>query len=84
MHITLLTYSSRGDFQSYLALSAALQKAGHIVRLETKTGRCDSALQIEKIGDGSDRPSRTYPKIMEETLFESARLRRALSKSEPI
>ena len=33
MHITLLTYGSRGDFQPFLALALGLQKAGHAVRL---------------------------------------------------
>ena len=33
MHITLLTYGSRGDFQPFLALAVGLQKAGHTVRL---------------------------------------------------
>ena len=33
MHITLLTYGSRGDVQPFLALALGLQKAGHIVRL---------------------------------------------------
>jgi sterol 3beta-glucosyltransferase len=33
MHIPLLTYGSRGDFQPFLALAIALQRAGHTVRL---------------------------------------------------
>jgi len=33
MHVTLLTYGSRGDFQPFLALALGLQKAGHTVRL---------------------------------------------------
>ena len=33
MHITLLTYGSRGDFQPFLALALGLQRAGHTVRL---------------------------------------------------
>jgi len=33
MHITLLTYGSRGDVQPLLALALGLQKAGHTVRL---------------------------------------------------
>ena len=33
MHITLLTYGSRGDVQPFLALALGLQKAGHTVRL---------------------------------------------------
>jgi sterol 3beta-glucosyltransferase len=33
MHITLLTYGSRGDVQPFLALAIGLQKAGHTVRL---------------------------------------------------
>ena len=33
MHITLLTYGSRGDFQPFLALAIGLQKAGHTVQL---------------------------------------------------
>jgi sterol 3beta-glucosyltransferase len=33
MHIPMLTYGSRGDFQPFLALAIGLQKAGHTVRL---------------------------------------------------
>jgi len=33
MHITLLTYGSRGDFQPFLALAIGLQKARHTVQL---------------------------------------------------
>lgn len=33
MHITLLTYGSRGDVQPFLALGIGLQRAGHTVRL---------------------------------------------------
>jgi sterol 3beta-glucosyltransferase len=33
MNTTILTYGSRGDFQPFLALSLALQKAGHVVTL---------------------------------------------------
>lgn len=33
MHITLLTYGSRGDFQPFLALALGLQRSGHTVRL---------------------------------------------------
>lgn len=43
MHITLLTYGSRGDFQPFLALALGLQKAGHSVRLATPGRFADSA-----------------------------------------
>ena len=33
MHITLLTYGSRGDVQPFVALALGLQQAGHTVRL---------------------------------------------------
>jgi UDP:flavonoid glycosyltransferase YjiC (YdhE family) len=33
MHITLLTYGSRGDVQPFLALALGLQKAGHTIWL---------------------------------------------------
>ncbi|MEW5827339.1 MAG: glycosyltransferase [Chloroflexota bacterium] len=40
MHITLLTYGSRGDVQPFLALAIGLQKAGHTVKLAAP-GRFD-------------------------------------------
>ncbi len=43
MHIPLLTYGSRGDFQPFLALAIALQKAGHTVRLAGPGRSADSA-----------------------------------------
>jgi sterol 3beta-glucosyltransferase len=33
MHLTLLTYGSRGDVQPFLALALGLQKSGHTIRL---------------------------------------------------
>ena len=45
MHITLLTYGSRGDFQPFLALAIGLQKAGHTVRLAGPGRFADLAAQ---------------------------------------
>jgi len=45
MHITLLTYGSRGDFQPFLALAIGLQKAGHRVRLAAPGRFADAAAQ---------------------------------------
>ncbi|MFH2040586.1 MAG: glycosyltransferase, partial [Chloroflexota bacterium] len=45
MHITLLTYGSRGDFQPFLALALGLQKAGHKPRLAAAGRFEDQATQ---------------------------------------
>lgn len=45
MHIAILTYGSRGDFQPFLALASGLQKAGHSVRLAAPRRFADAAAQ---------------------------------------
>jgi len=43
MHITLLTYGSRGDFQPFLALALGLKRAGHTPRLVAPGRFADAA-----------------------------------------
>src|SRR5512132_921823 len=38
MRVAILTWGSRGDYQPYLALAAALQQAGHEVRMGAPSG----------------------------------------------
>lgn len=45
MHITLLTYGSRGDFQPFLALAVGLQKTGHTPHLAAPGRFADLAAQ---------------------------------------
>jgi sterol 3beta-glucosyltransferase len=38
MRVAILTWGSRGDYQPYVALASALQRAGHEVRMGAPSG----------------------------------------------
>jgi len=65
MHITLLTYGSHDDFQPFLVLAIALQKAGHRVRLAAEAG----VKRNLRTGGGSGHPPGTGAKPQQPAAF---------------